>query len=208
MFSLSDMLRDLVPGASEGGMDTEGLDPYEGVMGRREREVRALLDKVCGSTRSDPEFVGGLAPPSKLTTKIPTTGGSGSSRANEIPYSRLSRNGYRCDMAEADSKGKIGREKGEKGEKRKMQGKGKSVKKYRGKMLLILQRSLFAPNLKNKKLNAKRRFEESNMEMNRRRRTVVLFDNSMSNVQPKGDQILLFTWDDGTKSSTNAIGHL
>ena len=38
----------LVPGAGDGGMDTsEGLDLYEGVKGRREREVRGLLDKVC-----------------------------------------------------------------------------------------------------------------------------------------------------------------
>ncbi|KAF9059514.1 WD40-repeat-containing domain protein [Rhodocollybia butyracea] len=134
----------LVPGAGEGGMDTgEGLDLYEGVKGRREREVRALLDKVQPDLITlDPEFVGALAPPSKLTTKLPTTGGSGSSRANEVPYSRLSRAerlqvSGKADVTEevvsdadekdADGKGKIDREERE---KRKMRGKGKSVKRY------------------------------------------------------------------------------
>ncbi|KAF9058827.1 hypothetical protein BDP27DRAFT_1408004 [Rhodocollybia butyracea] len=47
--------------------------PIRRCEGHRERKVRALLDEPDLITL-DPEFVGGLAPSSKLTTKISTTG--------------------------------------------------------------------------------------------------------------------------------------
>ncbi|KAE9384270.1 BING4CT-domain-containing protein [Gymnopus androsaceus JB14] len=132
----------LVPGAGDGGMDTsEGLDLYEGVKGRREREVRGLLDKIQPDMIAlDSEFVGSLAPPSKLTTDI--TGGSGSSRATEIPFSRLPRAerlrvSGKADLteevysdAESLEGGSKRKEDREEREKRKMRGKGKSLKRY------------------------------------------------------------------------------
>ncbi|KAJ3725045.1 BING4CT-domain-containing protein [Lentinula guzmanii] len=135
----------LVPGAGEGGMDTgEGLDLYEGVKGRREREVRGLLDKIQPDMITlDPELVGSLAPPSKLTTN--TSGGSGSSRAAEIPFARLPRAerlrvSGKADLTEegvsdadpgdaSDSTKPQVVNKEEK-EKKKMRGKGKSLKRY------------------------------------------------------------------------------
>ncbi|KAJ4478867.1 WD40-repeat-containing domain protein [Lentinula lateritia] len=135
----------LVPGAGEGGMDTgEGLDLYEGVKGRREREVRGLLDKIQPDMITlDPEIVGSLAPPSNdLFSKI-------RSLANrpfllEIPFARLPRAerlrvSGKADLTEElhsdaesadgsdDTKKKVDNEAQE---KRKMRGKGKSLKRY------------------------------------------------------------------------------
>ncbi|KAJ3859482.1 BING4CT-domain-containing protein [Lentinula novae-zelandiae] len=144
----------LVPGAGEGGMDTgEGLDLYEGVKGRREREVRGLLDKIQPDMITlDPEIVGSLAPPSNdLFSKIRSLadrpfllGGTGSSRAAEIPFARLPRAerlrvSGKADLTEElhsdaesadgsdDTKKKVDNETQE---KRKMRGKGKSLKRY------------------------------------------------------------------------------
>ncbi|KAJ3826205.1 BING4CT-domain-containing protein [Lentinula raphanica] len=136
----------LVPGAGEGGMDTgEGLDLYEGVKGRREREVRGLLDKIQPDMITlDPELIGGLAPPSKLV--IGTSGGSGSSRATEIPFARLPRAerlrvSGKADLTEeptsdaesggdASDSSKPKAMTKEEREKKKMRGKGKSLKRY------------------------------------------------------------------------------
>ncbi|GAW04938.1 BING4CT-domain-containing protein [Lentinula edodes] len=134
----------LVPGAGEGGMDTgEGLDLYEGVKGRREREVRGLLDKIQPDMITlDPEIVGSLAPPSKLT--IHTNGGTGSSRAAEIPFARLPRaerlrvsgkadltEEFHSDAESADGSDDTRKKvDNEAQEKRKMRGKGKSLKRY------------------------------------------------------------------------------
>ncbi|KAE9384935.1 WD40 repeat-like protein, partial [Gymnopus androsaceus JB14] len=131
----------LVPGAGGGGMDTsEGLDLYEGVKGCREREIQPDMIAL------DSEFVGSLAPPSKLTTD--TTGGSGSSRATEILFSRLPRAerlrvSGKADLTEevysdaesleGDKNGSGGpkrKEDREEREKRKMHRKGKSMKRY------------------------------------------------------------------------------
>ncbi|KAJ4474470.1 BING4CT-domain-containing protein [Lentinula aciculospora] len=131
----------LVPGAGEGGMDSgEGLDLYEGVKGRREREVRGLLDKIQPDLITlDSELVGSLAAPSKLT--IGTTGGSGSSRATEIPFSRLPRAERLRVSGKADLTEEVysdagsanendGKKTTEEREKKKMRGKGKSLKRY------------------------------------------------------------------------------
>lgn len=58
----------IVPGASNPHYDTaEGGDPYEGKKGRREREVRGLLEKLEPSTIvMDPDLLGGVAEEGKV----------------------------------------------------------------------------------------------------------------------------------------------
>lgn len=52
----------LVPGAGEPNFDSAEADPFEGRNSRREREVRALLDKLAPDTIVlDPEIIGGVA---------------------------------------------------------------------------------------------------------------------------------------------------
>ena len=52
----------LVPGAGEPNFDSGEADPFEGRNARREREVRALLDKLAPDTIVlDPEIIGGIA---------------------------------------------------------------------------------------------------------------------------------------------------
>lgn len=112
----------------------------------------------------DSEFIGSLVPPSKLTTgtttgrlivsplytltDLPATysGGTGSTRATEVPFARLSRAerlrvSGKADLTEevdSDAESADGDENGgtrrkedkEEREKRKMRGKGKSLKRY------------------------------------------------------------------------------
>ncbi|KAJ3913948.1 BING4CT-domain-containing protein [Lentinula edodes] len=138
----------LVPGAGEGGMDTgEGLDLYEGVKGRREREVRGLLDKPGASFKIDNPYkwqVTYLSKIRSLSDRPFLLGGTGSSRAAEIPFSRLPRAerlrvSGKADLTEElhsdaesadgsdDTRKKVDNEAQE---KRKMRGKGKSLKRY------------------------------------------------------------------------------
>lgn len=89
----------------------------------------------------DPEFVGSLAPPSKLTTETTFDG----KPAVEIPYARLPRlerlkvsgkaDETDVDNEEGDGDGDVddpngGKKSREEREKRKMRGKGKSLKRY------------------------------------------------------------------------------
>ncbi|KAF8823286.1 hypothetical protein HHX47_DHR10000137 [Lentinula edodes] len=138
----------LVPGAGEGGMDTgEGLDLYEGVKGRREREVRGLLDKPGASFKIDNPYkwqVTYLLKIRSLSDRPFLLGGTGSSRAAEIPFARLPRAerlrvSGKADLTEElhsdaesadgsdDTRKKVDNEAQE---KRKMRGKGKSLKRY------------------------------------------------------------------------------
>ena len=90
----------------------------------------------------DPEFVGSLAPPSKLTTAVETEGAGGG--AGAVPFARLPRLerlrvSGKADETEVVSDGADdGTEDGKTGggkrdreerEKRKMRGKGKSLKR-------------------------------------------------------------------------------
>ncbi|KIK64005.1 hypothetical protein GYMLUDRAFT_40224 [Collybiopsis luxurians FD-317 M1] len=168
--------RILVPGSGEGGMDTgEGLDLYEGVKGRREREVRGLLDKIQPDMITlDLEIVGSLAVPSKLTTSSTTNGGPGSSRASETPYARLPRAerlrvSGKADLTEEvpsdiesadENNGKTGKEDREEREKRKMRGKGKSLKRYlRKQRKNVIDPAALAIRAKLEKQKAERKAE-------------------------------------------------
>ncbi|KAA1477842.1 BING4CT-domain-containing protein [Dentipellis sp. KUC8613] len=120
----------LVPGAGEPNFDSAEADPFENSKARREREVKALLDKIQPDMITlNPEFVGSMAPPSKLTP------------GEEIPFARLPRLQRlqvqgKADETELVSDAEGDEEAGgkkvdrEEREKRKMRGKGKSLKRY------------------------------------------------------------------------------
>ncbi|KAI0051620.1 BING4CT-domain-containing protein [Auriscalpium vulgare] len=117
----------LVPGSGEPNFDSAEADPFENRKARREREVKSLLDKIQPDMITlDPEFVGSLAPESKLTTGD-----------TDVPFARLPRlNRLKVsgkadeteEVSDAEDTGKT--QDREEREKRKMRGKGKSLKRY------------------------------------------------------------------------------
>ncbi|KAI0794817.1 BING4CT-domain-containing protein [Abortiporus biennis] len=128
----------LVPGSGEPNFDSSEADPFENSKARREREVKALLDKIQPDMITlDPEFVGSLAPEPKLTTATHDT--------HDIPFSRLPRmerlrvsgkadetedvSGGEIEGEDDDGETKHRSSKAEK-EKKKMRGKNKSIKRY------------------------------------------------------------------------------
>ncbi|TFK65955.1 WD40 repeat-like protein [Pluteus cervinus] len=132
----------LVPSSGEPNFDSSEADPFENKRARREREVKGLLDKVQPDMISlDPEFVGSLVSPSKLTTGVDT--GLPGKPVSEVPYARRSRyerlkvSGKAADEGEESDEGSASgdktngkKESREEREKRKMRGKGKSLKRY------------------------------------------------------------------------------
>ncbi|KAG9311189.1 WD40-repeat-containing domain protein [Chiua virens] len=129
----------LVPGSGEPNFDSNEADPFEDKRRRQEREVRGLMDKIQPDMIAlDPDFIGSLAPPTKLTTAV--------NDKHDIPFARLPRlerlriqgkadetevdddaGVQAADGAGDDSSKKKSREERE---KRKMRGKGKSLKRY------------------------------------------------------------------------------
>ncbi|KAI0916486.1 hypothetical protein AcW1_010071 [Taiwanofungus camphoratus] len=127
----------LVPGSGEPNFDSAEADPFENKKARREREVKSLLDKIQPDMIAlDPEFVGSLAPPPKLSTAV--------DGQVDIPFARLPRlERLRVqgkadeteDMEAQDAEGEEGTEPvkkptREEKEKKKMRGKNKSLKRY------------------------------------------------------------------------------
>ncbi|KAH7890320.1 BING4CT-domain-containing protein [Phlebopus sp. FC_14] len=132
----------LVPGSGEPNFDSMEADPFEDKKTRREREVKGLLDKIQPDMIAlDPDFVGSLAPPTKLTTAV--------NDKHDIPFARLPRlerlrvqgkaddteldgaiddGGNENEKEGVDDNGKTGSR--NEREKRKMRGKNKSVKRY------------------------------------------------------------------------------
>ncbi|OJA15047.1 hypothetical protein AZE42_05845 [Rhizopogon vesiculosus] len=128
----------LVPGVGEPNFDSTEADPFENKKARREREVKGLLDKIQPDMITlNPDFIGSLAPQTKLTTAVNDT--------HDIPFARLPRlerlrvQGKADDTEAVDDDDDGGEGDGDKSgktqsraekEKRKMRGKGKSVKRY------------------------------------------------------------------------------
>ncbi|KAI0262624.1 BING4CT-domain-containing protein [Gloeopeniophorella convolvens] len=126
----------LVPGSGEPNFDSAEADPFEHAKARREREVKSLLDKIQPDMIAlDPEFVGSLAPPSKLTS---------GADPDAVPFARRPRIERLRVQGKADETENVsGDEDAASGaddrapkhdraerEKRKMRGKGKSLKRY------------------------------------------------------------------------------
>ncbi|KAF9561588.1 BING4CT-domain-containing protein [Agrocybe pediades] len=130
----------IVPGSGEPNFDSREADPFENTKARREREVKALLDKIQPDLITlDPDMVGNLAPVSKLTTEVTTVNGK---PRTDIPFARLPRIDRLRVSGKMDDTEENNEEEGEGGdeeskkhakeerEKRKMRGKGKSMKRY------------------------------------------------------------------------------
>ncbi|KAH0579216.1 putative U3 small nucleolar RNA-associated protein 7 [Termitomyces sp. J132] len=120
----------IVPGAGEPNFDSSEADPFENKRARREKEVKALLDKIQPDLITlDPEFVGSLAPPSKLTT-------TADAKLADTPFARLSRLerlkvSGKADETEENSEDDNGKKiSREERERRRQRGKGKSLKRY------------------------------------------------------------------------------
>jgi U3 small nucleolar RNA-associated protein 7 len=121
----------LIPGSGNPNYDTaEGGDPHEGGKGRREREVRSLLDKLEPSTITvDPEMLGGLREPGKVDEslvhrkqpRIQRLKVTGKADETEIPGE---------EDEEDNQSGEEQLEAREKRKARKMRGRDKSMKRY------------------------------------------------------------------------------
>lgn len=126
----------IIPGSGNPNYDTaEGGDPYEGSKGRREREVRSLLEKLEPSTITiDPEMLGGMKEEGKVDEtlihrkqprlqRLKSTG-----KVDEIEL--LNQEDEEEVSEEGGGENGERRELPEKKQKKKMRGKNTSMKRY------------------------------------------------------------------------------
>ncbi|CAG7851829.1 U3 small nucleolar RNA-associated protein 7 Short=U3 snoRNA-associated protein 7; AltName: Full=U three protein 7 [Serendipita indica DSM 11827] len=118
----------IIPGSGNPNYDTtEGGDPNEGGKGRREREVRSLLEKLePGTITMDPEMLGGMREASKVDetlvhrkqSRLQRLKETGKADESEVPGDEEAED-------EENASGPL-----DKKRKKKMRGKDRSMKRY------------------------------------------------------------------------------
>ncbi|KAF9521158.1 hypothetical protein BS47DRAFT_1335263 [Hydnum rufescens UP504] len=148
---------DVLTIAGEPNFDSSEADPFENSKARREREVRALLDKIQPDLIAlTDNFVGKLAPQkSALPEEVMTEGVPMYSRLSRVDRLKASRKadedaevegGVEVEVeVEVEGKAPLTSAGGEKKEKLKQRGKGKSLKRYlRKKRKNVIDPSIIA----------------------------------------------------------------
>ncbi|KAI5981534.1 BING4CT-domain-containing protein [Pisolithus albus] len=117
----------LVPGSGEPNFDSAEADPFENKKARREREVKGLLDKIQPDMIAlDPDFVGSLAPPPKLTTS------ANDKHEGKAEETEIDADADEVEDANEEDGIKSTNDKKSAGEreKKRMRGRGKSLKRH------------------------------------------------------------------------------
>ncbi|PVG03888.1 WD40 repeat-like protein [Serendipita vermifera] len=158
----------LIPGSGNPNYDTaEGGDPYEGRKGRREREVRSLLEKLEPSTITiDPEMLGNMKEEGKIGESLVH---------RKLPRLQRLKVTGKADESEMTGGEEPEKEEGDKiqseeliqKKKRKMRGKDKSMKRYlKKKRKNVIDEATVAIRAKlDRQREAVRRAKQSNQNL-------------------------------------------